>query len=109
MAVGLGVTVAGPQKSKVKDKSIEQGEDLDDETSPDPANLVPFASHWHHGLEETPFKIASDYKPHGGENQRSRPRTRQWQHRAQHVDCADDENQRSKKLKNGKRFGVHVI
>ena len=109
MGVGLGVTVARSQESDVENKRIEQGEYLDDEADPHPSDLIPFASHGHDGREEPPVEISGDDKPHCGEHQYSRPRTRQRQHRAQHVDCADDKNQRPKKLKSGKRIGVHVI
>src|SRR3982074_3003693 len=74
MAVGLGVTVAGPQESEIENKRIEQREHLDDETGPHPSDLIPFACYRHNGCEQSPVEIAGDDKPHNGEHELPRPR-----------------------------------
>ncbi|WFU43011.1 hypothetical protein QA640_11485 [Bradyrhizobium sp. CB82] len=100
----------GPAKeNQIENKLICEGQKLNEQAEPDPADLVPSPGCRQHRGEDTPFEIASYDKPNRGEDRDPGPKAIDRKSRRQQVHRREDAQHRREQLKERQSRGLHGI
>ncbi|MGY3550145.1 hypothetical protein ACVWZ4_005508 [Bradyrhizobium sp. USDA 4472] len=109
MLICLAAAIGPAKKGQIENELIREGQELNEETEPDPADLIPGPACRQHGGEDPPFEIAGNDEPNRGKNGDTRPKARDCKRRRQQVHRREDAQHRREQLGERQSHELHGI